>query len=85
MHRIPHNMTTAGTIALALAGRRAVRLGDGGYVVPCPVPSHGRGRGDRHPERRLRGLHADPLLIAPPDGLGAPPATAYDPLAWYVA
>jgi putative DNA primase/helicase len=40
-------------IALALAGRRAQRLADGSYLVPCPVPSHGKGRGDRSPSLRI--------------------------------
>jgi len=46
-------MTAARSIALALGGRRAQRLGDGGYLVPCPVPSHGKGRGDRNPSLRI--------------------------------
>lgn len=41
-------MSTAREIALALAGRRAQPL-TGGWLVPCPVPTHGRGRGDRNP------------------------------------
>jgi hypothetical protein len=40
---------SARDIAHALAGRRAQRLADGGYLVSCPVPSHGKGRGDRSP------------------------------------
>ena len=24
-----------------------------GYLVPCPVPSHGKGRGDRSPSLRI--------------------------------
>ena len=46
-------MSTARDIAFALAGRRAQRLPDGDYLVPCPVPSHGKGRGDRNPSLRL--------------------------------
>jgi hypothetical protein len=46
-------MTAARSIALALGGRREQRLGDGGYLVPCPVPSHGKGRGDRNPSLRV--------------------------------
>lgn len=46
-------MTTARDIAFAL-GRRVHRLADGGYLVPCPVPSHGKGRGDRSPSLSLR-------------------------------
>jgi len=45
-------MTTR-EIALALGDRRAQRLADGSYLVPCPVPSHGRGRGDRNPSLRI--------------------------------
>ena len=44
---------TAREIALALGGQRAQRLADGGYLVPCPVPSHGKGRGDRNPSLRI--------------------------------
>jgi hypothetical protein len=40
-------------ITLALAGRRAQRLADGSYLIPCPVPSHGKGRGDRSPSLRI--------------------------------
>src|SRR5215471_1873788 len=46
-------MSAARDIALALAGRRAQRLTDGSYLVPCPVPSHGKGRGDRNPSLRI--------------------------------
>jgi hypothetical protein len=46
-------MSAARDVAFALAGRRAHRLPDGGYLVPCPVPSHGRGRGDHNPSLRL--------------------------------
>jgi hypothetical protein len=41
-------MMTARDIACALGGR-VQRLADGGFLVPCPVPSHGKGRGDRSP------------------------------------
>jgi putative DNA primase/helicase len=44
---------SARAIALALAGRRAQRLADGGFLVPCPVSSHGKGRGDRSPSLRI--------------------------------
>jgi hypothetical protein len=44
---------TAREIALALRSRRAQRLADGGYLIPCPLPSHGRGRGDRNPSLRI--------------------------------
>jgi hypothetical protein len=47
-------MSAARDIALALAGgRRPQRLPNGSYLVCCPVPSHGRGRGDRNPSLRL--------------------------------
>jgi hypothetical protein len=46
-------MSTAREIALALAGRRAQRLADGSFLVPCPVPSHGKGRGDHNPSLRI--------------------------------
>ena len=45
-------MSAARDIALALAGGQQ-RLPNGSYLVPCPVPSHGRGRGDRNPSLRL--------------------------------
>src|SRR5262249_16033246 len=44
---------TAREIAIALGGRRAQRLADGGYLIPCPLPSHGKGRGDRNPSLRI--------------------------------
>jgi len=45
---------SARDIALALAGRhKPLRLRDDGYLVCCPVPSHGKGRGDRNPSLRL--------------------------------
>jgi putative DNA primase/helicase len=44
---------SARDIAHALGGRRAQRLRDGAYLVPCPVPSHGKGRGDRSPSLRI--------------------------------
>jgi hypothetical protein len=46
-------MSAARDVALALAGPRAQRLPDGGYLVSCPVPSHGKGRGDHNPSLRL--------------------------------
>jgi hypothetical protein len=46
-------MTAAARIAQALAGKRAQRLGDNSYLVPCPVPSHGKGRGDRRPSLHI--------------------------------
>src|SRR5262245_23106255 len=44
---------TAREIALALDGQRAQRLNNGSYLVPCPVPSHGKGRGDRSPSLHI--------------------------------
>jgi hypothetical protein len=44
---------SAHDIALALAGPRARRLADGSYLALCPVPSHGKGRGDRNPSLRV--------------------------------
>jgi hypothetical protein len=55
-------MSAARDVALALAGRRAQRLADGSYLVPCPVPSHGKGLGDRHPSLRI-GDGASRLLV----------------------
>jgi hypothetical protein len=46
-------MSTAPRIAEALAGRRVKRLVDGSYLIPCPVPSHGKGHGDRNPSLRI--------------------------------
>jgi hypothetical protein len=46
-------MIAAARIAATLAGNRGQRLADGAYLVPCPVPSHGKGRGDRHPSLRV--------------------------------
>jgi hypothetical protein len=40
-------------IAIALGGRRAQRLAGAAFLVPCPVPSHGRGRGDRNPSLQI--------------------------------
>jgi hypothetical protein len=45
---------TAVVIAVALAGKRVQRLSDGSYLAPCPVPGHGRGRGDRNPSLQIR-------------------------------
>src|SRR5215831_15603731 len=45
---------SARDIAFALAGwRKPHRLPDGSHLVCCPVPSHGKGRGDRNPSLRL--------------------------------
>src|SRR5215831_17708995 len=55
-------MSAARDVALALAGRRAQRLANGSYFVPCPVPSHGKGRGDRNPSLRI-GDGASRLLV----------------------
>ena len=55
-------MTTAQQIALTLSGQRAQRLTGGNWLVPCPVPSHGKGRGDRSPSLRI-GDGASRLLV----------------------
>jgi hypothetical protein len=44
---------TAREIAAALGGRRAQRLTDGSYLTRCPIPSHGKGRGDCSPSLRI--------------------------------
>jgi putative DNA primase/helicase len=46
-------MSSARDIAVALGGRCAQRLADGSFLVPCPVPSHGKERGDRSPSLRI--------------------------------
>ena len=47
-------MSAARNIARALAGGQPPhQLRDGSYLVCCPVPSHGRGRGDHNPSLRL--------------------------------
>jgi putative DNA primase/helicase len=43
----------AAAIAEHLAGKPARRLVDGSYLVPCPVPSHGKRRGDRNPSLQI--------------------------------
>jgi hypothetical protein len=56
-------MSAARNIALALAGwHKPQRLPDGDYLVCCPVPSHGKGRGDRNPSLRI-GDGASRLLV----------------------
>ncbi len=47
------------TIAEALGGRRLSR----GWLVSCPVPSHGRGRGDLHPSCKLDVGEGAKLLV----------------------
>jgi putative DNA primase/helicase len=44
-------MSAASSIARALHGRSAA---GGSYLVRCPVPSHGNGKGDRNPSLMLR-------------------------------
>jgi hypothetical protein len=53
-------MSAAETIAKALNGRLAV--GGRGYICPCPVPSHGRRRGDRNPSLLVRDGDFQPLV-----------------------
>ena len=43
-------MTDAETIANSLGGSRKIA---GGYIARCPVPGHGRGRGDKTPSLSL--------------------------------
>jgi hypothetical protein len=45
---------SAQEIAFALGGRHAQRLVDGSYLTRCPLPNHGRGRGDHSPSLSLR-------------------------------
>jgi len=55
-------MSSATAIAFALAGPRAQRLAGGGFLLPCPAPNHGKGRGDQHPSLAIiDGDHA--LLV----------------------
>ena len=42
---------TAADIARLAGGRR---LSNGNYLISCPVPTHGRGRGDRNPSCSVR-------------------------------
>jgi len=44
-------MSAAFSIAKALRGRSA---GGGSFLVRCPVPSHGNGRGDRNPSLMIK-------------------------------
>lgn len=51
-HRMtPTTTDTAATIASA--ARSAIPTG-GGYLIPCPCPSHGKGRGDLRPSHHIR-------------------------------
>src|SRR5262249_17882905 len=43
---------TAAEIAMALCSRPQ-RLPSGGFLISCPVPSHGKGRGDRSPSLHI--------------------------------
>lgn len=46
---------TAGWTAADIAKSLGVDRGsDGNFLVPCPVPSHGKGRGDRNPSCSIR-------------------------------
>src|SRR5215471_3009834 len=57
----PANTTTAAgkqelsarSIAFALSGKRMQRLPDKSFLCSCPLPSHGKGRGDRNPSLRV--------------------------------
>jgi putative DNA primase/helicase len=46
-------VSAARIVAALAANKRGQRLADGSYLVPCPVPSHGKGRGDRNPSLRI--------------------------------
>lgn len=80
---------TAETITTALGG---VRNG-AGFLVHCPVPGHGRGRGDRAPSLSIRDGDDGRLLVrcfAGCDSLAVlseisnPSATKYLPPSWAV-
>jgi putative DNA primase/helicase len=65
---------TAASIAQALRGKPI----SGGYLIRCPVPSHGNGKGDRNPSLMIRdGDKPGCVLVhcyagcAPPDVLAA--------------
>jgi hypothetical protein len=64
-------MTNAHHIAATLGGRRARRLPDGGYLTCCPMPSHGKGHGDRDPSLRISDGDAQ-LLVHCYAGCDAP-------------
>jgi hypothetical protein len=53
-------MSTAAGIAKALKGVRAV---SGGYLCSCPLPNHGRRRGDRNPSLWVRDGDFQQLVI----------------------
>src|SRR5262245_10122945 len=46
-------MSTARDVALALGGPRAQRLPDGSWLTSCPLPGHGKGRGDHNSSLRI--------------------------------
>jgi phage/plasmid primase-like uncharacterized protein len=46
-------MSAAHVIAIALGGRRAIRLDDGSFLTCCPLANHGRRRGDIHPSLHI--------------------------------
>jgi putative DNA primase/helicase len=49
----------AEAVAKALDGRRA----GNGYLCRCPVPTHGKGRGDRNPSLSIRAGDDGKLLV----------------------
>jgi hypothetical protein len=55
-------MMTAQEIAVALGGGYAQQLPNGSYLTRCPVPSHGKGRGDHSPSLSLRDGDHDLLV-----------------------
>ena len=53
---------TAQEIALVLGGGYAQQLPNGSYLTRCPLPSHGKGRGDHSPSLSLRDGDHDLLV-----------------------
>jgi Toprim domain len=69
-------MNDAAEIAAMLGGKRVQRLAGGGYLIPCPVASHGKRRGDRNPSLSISDGEARLLVhcfagCAPTDVLDA--------------
>jgi len=54
---------TAQEIALVLGGGYAQQLPNGSYLTRCPLPSHGKGRGDHSPSLSLRDGDCGLLLV----------------------
>lgn len=50
-------------MALLHSRLHVVRIQPGGFIAHCPVPGHGKGRGDRHPSLSvIAGLNGTPVL-----------------------